>query len=499
MVVPSSAATKTDAQLNGEVADKSLPSSPTSKNFVEIPFTTYSIVMDILRPAIPCWMFTVLGFVTQSIVLMYIGQYLTTTDQAYYSVALSFNNMIAAALTTGLSTALDTLMSQAYGRDKETAEIGELLQRYYLVCGVLSVPIALLYWTCEPLLVLMFGSHLGTGAAGVLVMMIPYMLSVAALVAIQKALMIQELEWVPLVAALVSVPCCVYWCQLWTPSGVGGAIAALIGSMIVQFCICVAAYVFHPKSLMKKTVWPIAPAVWSTDAMKEFLTIGVAATVGLCSEIWSFEGFTILLAHVSQRDVDGFSIFMSMFLLFYSLPFGLSFALGICTGKALGEFDPKRAQAYSTIGVMMSASVGVCDCLAILMFGDRIFQFFSKDKEVIALLHSCKYLAVSAHIFDCLQTPFQGIFRGVGLQDRSARRVVFSLWVLSFGTATFLVLRMGFGLSAALIGLTIGLAVLAFLLGYESMFGFDWEALAVKAAHEDKEKGDTAPKTETQV
>ena len=79
----------------------------------------------LLNLAIPSAGSTIFVFLPQMITTMFVGQRLTLTQFAAYSAALSTFSVFAMSIAQGLTTALSTLASQAYGRDPESGEVGE--------------------------------------------------------------------------------------------------------------------------------------------------------------------------------------------------------------------------------------------------------------------------------------------------------------------------------------------------------------------------------------
>lgn len=54
-------------------------------------------------------------------------------------------------MTIGLASGMDTLCGQAFGA-RNYAVLGEVLQRARLICWTVCLPIALLWWWMEPVL-----------------------------------------------------------------------------------------------------------------------------------------------------------------------------------------------------------------------------------------------------------------------------------------------------------------------------------------------------------
>ena len=424
-------------------------------------------------------------FVNQTVTLMAIGRALDTNAQATYSVALSVYNVLALSLCLGMATAIDTLASQAFGRDPRSPEVGELLQRSVVICLAVSVPVVGVFFVSGPLLAFVFGPDLGHGAAALLRLMPPYFVFNTLNYCIMKCLQAQQLAVVPGAASVASVLPCLLGNMYLTPRfGLPGAVMATTAGVAMQFVVNVAGGRWHPQSVLPLCRWPLPMAeLLAPAAVKDFLRVGVAATFAICSEIWAFELLLFVTAAFGEVAVDSFNIALNVIVLLFSIPNGIGVALGVLTGNALGADKPHEAKYLGRVGCGLSAMVGAVNVLLLGAFGTAAFQWYSQDPAVLASLHAVKPLMMLIHTFDCVQTAMQGIFRGADRQEEAARVIVASLWLVGFCGAVFL--SRGpphLGLTGVLGGLLLGIMAEVPLLLWR-VRKFDWAAIAAHASH----------------
>ena len=288
--------------------------------------TDLQMIARILGLAAPCIASNLLWFLMQVLTQAYVGQRLGKDAVGCYAVGTSIFNVCGLSVGIGFACALDTLASQAYGRDPTGPQIGELLQRSVLVVTLISIPIVCLFHFSEPVLILIFGSVIGTGAAEVLRGAWLYLPLNMINTCIVKVLQAQNVPHLQLFATGTSVAACLFFNRWLVHSSLLEAMTVLTLSHTVLLCALVMTCYLHPKVVLRYAEWPLSPNVCERAAMRQFMSVGFAAFVSVCSEWWAFEALMIIAAQISTADVTLLGLCFSVTTLCFSLPFGFSMA-----------------------------------------------------------------------------------------------------------------------------------------------------------------------------
>jgi MATE family multidrug resistance protein len=451
-------------------------------DFLGIPthLTVTGMLSDLFRLFIPATATTILYFCNQAITMMFVGQTLGVEELAYYAVGISVFNIVGLSIGLGMATALDTLCSQAYGRNKEGPEVGILLQRGLVVCLSLAVFVVLGFSFVTPMLSDVFGPKLGPGIAVFLTHSPLYLFALIVNFCVQKALQAQQLAILPVwanVASAVACPAFNYWL---TPKGVDHAAYAIGLSVCVAVVVMVIGAVLHPKTILFRCAWPSREALDIEGAI-EFVRVGVPGMFSVVAEWWAFEIIIAFSSRYGETVVTAFTICMNVLTFMFAFPSGLAVAAGVLCGNFLGANDPRGARSYARLSILVGFALTVGVNLALIFFGPHVFRLYTKDKHVLDLLNGVLGLLVVFHIGDATQSVMQGVFRGAGRQAMSARIVLVSLWLVGLPASWFLGETME-PLRGILSGLILGFIVEIPLMAIDMLVRWDWEALAEKAA-----------------
>jgi MATE family multidrug resistance protein len=451
-------------------------------DFVGVPthLTVRDMIISLLTLFLPATATTVLFFCNQAVTMMFVGQLLGVKRLAHYAVGISVFNICGLSIGLGMATALDTLCSQAYGRNPRSPEVGILLQRGLLVCLALAVPVIIGFHYVEPVLIDVFGKSLGRGVAAFLLASPPYLVALITNFCLQKALQAQQLPILAVWANIASACSCPLFNMWLTPYGVDYALWAVSLSVLVAIIVMVLGAATHPKSVIKLARFPHREA-FSWDGIVEFLHVGVPGCLSVVAEWWAFEFIIAFSSQYGEDVVTGFTICMNILTFMFAIPSGLAVAAGVMCGNFLGANDPRGARSFARMAIILGAILVCIVDVLMFFFGRHMFALYTKDEQVLGLLQNVIYLLLLFHIGDATQTVLQGVFRGAGRQYMSARIVLVSLWLVGLPASWILGRKMP-PLDGILTGLVLGFAVEIPLLTVDMLFRWDWEALAEQAA-----------------
>ncbi|KAJ3309065.1 hypothetical protein HDU93_005621, partial [Gonapodya sp. JEL0774] len=104
------------------------------------------------RLAFPVSLAYILSMSNQIFSMIFIG-HLGTTELAAAAMGLMYTNLVGFSLGLGLTTAVDTLASQAHtASDNPEQALARILVQSVLILLLLAIPLSFLFYAAEPLL-----------------------------------------------------------------------------------------------------------------------------------------------------------------------------------------------------------------------------------------------------------------------------------------------------------------------------------------------------------
>ncbi|CUG88507.1 membrane transporter, putative [Bodo saltans] len=442
------------------------------------------MIKELLVILIPADVSAFLWMSAQSITMMFVGSRLGSDALAQYSVGVMVFNICGISVITGIGSAMDTTVSQAYGRDPLSPEIGEALQRALCLCSALVIPCTVFFeFVLVPLQVPIFGETIGAGSAAFLawspIYMVPLLVG-ASIRRLMLATRAADLVAYANAAAFLTSPVA-NW--LFIDLGVGlGATSALAAISSFNALAYIALCIWHPKmDCVRTAVWPLSPRALEWTEVKTFLALGIPSMIAMCAEWWAFDMQQLFTTYVDSDSVAAFGICMTALVALFSVALGVSISCTTLVGNALGANCPIRARQYVRFliaaGLILSTAAGIALCV----FGDRFVRLFTDNERVRDIAFDTLPIVALCHIGDTIQFSLQGFFRAVGKQGITATAVLVTLWLVGLPASAVLCLVAHLGTKGVFLGLLIGFLFEIPLLAY-FMTKWDWTAIALEAS-----------------
>ena len=409
----------------------------------------------------------------------------------------------------GVSTALDTLASQAYGNgDCELARLWST--RAAVVLSLVMIPATLVMYFAEPVMIHLFGLPvpLCTEAALFVQWLIPGTWCWALYLCLQKYQQSQNCMLPSMVVALLANVINVaanYFCMDTLGLGFIGSPIATSAARFVMVLV-LAAYVklmpapapppgVEPPTLASSphgSGQPRARTVLDRADMSRFVRLGLSGGVMMALEAWMFEMMTVFAGHVGDVALDAHNILLLIAGFFFlSFPLGISIAATIRVGNLVGAGEAARAKRAAKISI--TAGGGFMTCAGLLMYGARadLGGIFSDAPAVVALTARLAPICALFSVWDGLQGVLGGVFRGLGRQAMIAKMNLFSFWVVGVPLGWVLCFKTDLGIFGLWWALAIGLGILS-LIYVRVWCGVDWDEEVAKVAREVEGQGQAA-------
>jgi len=203
--------------------------------------------------------------------------------------------------------------------------------------------------------------------------------------------------------------------------------------------------------------------------IKEMLSIGIPSGLIFIADSGMFAVGTFMVASFGVTTLAAQSIAMQIASAVYAIPFGLSMAVALMIGNAMGAKNILRAKRIGYLGLGISLIFATIIGSIFILFSEYIIRIFLKPSvpDFLAINEIATKLFIIAGIFqafDMMQAVMSGALRGFKDTFIPFLMCSFCYWVIGVGSAYFLGFHTALGASGVWIGLTLGLMSTSFVL-----------------------------------
>lgn len=423
----------------------------------------------IAAPAVVMQFFTLLQ---RSVTAMCVGSWLGPVPLTGYSLGNLAGSLCTLSIMMGILSAMDTLAPQAMGA-KRHAEVGLLAQRAAAVCLLLFLPLSVLWFNAEPIMLYLNQPPASAAYTGQLLRVTVFSMPGTIIFEVQKRFLTSQAVVWPLAGIAVAVaamqPLFMYFFVKYLELGFDGVGLALCAS---QWVCPLLTWLYI------RWFTPHNPATWTgfnraaldPVGMIEFLKLGLPGILTM-SEWWFWEVTCFTAGMIGAQPLAAHTVVYNLIPIMFMLSFGFSMGVTIRVGHLLAERKIATAKSVAKAGM----SAGACTlCVATaLVYMDPARDFWkylftpSADSlelvgggdaaaaavgeatvvaGVLADIDEIWPLVMLFLIVDGLYALNGGLMRGLGLQARNAMATFVSLWVCGIPIIYFGVLGQGWGL-----------------------------------------------------
>uniref|UniRef100_A0A8C8XXW9 Multidrug and toxin extrusion protein n=1 Tax=Panthera leo TaxID=9689 RepID=A0A8C8XXW9_PANLE len=407
----------------------------------------------------PLFLFQVLTFMIHIVSSVFCG-HLGKVELASVTLSVAFVNVCGISIGIGLSSACDTLMSQSFGSPNKK-HVGVILQRSTLVMLLCCLPCWALFLNTHNILLLFRQdpavSRLTQEYVLIFIPALP--VSVTA-----SGCLFQGIVWPQVLSGIVGN--CInglgnYILVSVLSLGVRGSAYANTISHILQ-TIFLFLYIVLKKLHLE--TW----AGWSGQCLQDwgpFFSLAIPSMLMVCMEWWAYEIGSFLMGLLSVLDLSGQAIIYELATTVYMIPLGLSNAVCVRVGMALGAADTVQAKRWAQSGMLCTGGTSLVVGIVLSTLKNKLGRIFTNDDWSSEIRHLCVY---------------SGVLRGSGKQAFGAvvNTVMYYVIGLPLGIVLTFVVRMG------IMGLWLGMLACG-LLGAAAFAVYttrmDWKLAAEEA------------------
>lgn len=391
-------------------------------------------------------------------------------------------NVSALSIGYGLSSALDTLCSQAFGA-QEHKKIGLYFQAGAIVISACLLPVFLLNWYTESILLLLGQDEDVARYAGEFsrytVFGMPFLFAYEMVRNVLEAQnVVHPFIFTTIVGNCVSI-FGGYYLTYYTSMGFHGAALALMLGNITLSLVLVPFFIIKPSYRDWWNGWNLAEA-WSN--VPTFLKLGVPGMLMMAMEWWAYEIMTVMAGVLPNAvvSVSTHAVLTNVASLLYVVFLADSVGCSIRVGNYMGAEKPKHAQLTSKISLVLVICIGLVFSSLIYGLRHQIPTLLINDS--VSIEHAARALLVLVpyELIDGVNGVMQGIYRGVGKQDFAAKVNGIAFYAVGISLSAFMAFVFNWGVEGLWIGFGLG-TVTAFVVCSTVLFRANWQTMVVEA------------------
>jgi MATE family multidrug resistance protein len=241
--------------------------------------------------------------------------------------------------------------------------------------------------------------------------------------------------------------------------GAGWATAIVLWLQLLLMTVWVAMRPqYRPFDVFGRFSAPNTREIWA------LLKVGLPIGFMVLMEGGLFAASALLVGILGALPVAAHQVAMNYTGLVFMVPLGLSGAITVRVGNAIGRGDPVGARRAGLVGMGIALCFAVCSALVIVVFPEAIVRLYTTDAEVIALAASLLIYAAVFQVSDGLQVAAAGALRGMKDTRVPMLYSVLAYWMIGMSVGWWLTFRAEWGPAGMWIGILTGLSVAAVML-----------------------------------
>ncbi|XP_062072194.1 multidrug and toxin extrusion protein 1 isoform X2 [Lepus europaeus] len=405
--------------------------------------------------ACPAFLAQLMVFLISFVSSVFCG-HLSKLELNAVTLAIAVINVMGVSVGFGLSSACDTLISQTYG-SRNLKHVGVILQRGTLILLLCCLPCWALFLNTQHILLLFRQDPAVSRLTQTYVTIFIPALPATFLYTLQVKYLLNQGIVLPQVVTGVAANLVnalanylfVYQLHL-------GVMGSALANTVAQFTLALLLFLYILRSKVYQATW----GGWSLECLQDwasFFRLAIPSMLMLCMEWWAYEIGSFLSGILGMVELGAQSVTYELAVIVYMIPMGLSVAVNVRVGNALGAGNIEQAKKSSAVALLVTELVAVVFCVVLLSCKDLVGYIFTSDRDIIALVAQVTPIYAVSHLFESLAGTSSGILRGSGNQKFGAIVNAIGYYVvgLPIGIALMFAAKLG------VIGLWLGIIVCA--------------------------------------
>ena len=209
----------------------------------------------------------------------------------------------------------------------------------------------------------------------------------------------------------------------------------------------------------------------SWPAQARLLRLGLPMGGAGVAEVAAFSSIGVLVGRFGDVQIAAHQIALNASALVFMVPMGISAAITVRVGHALGAGDPRAARQVAWSGIGLGLVIGLLAIVPIILGRHLVAAIYSSDAAVQSLAANLLLFAAFWQLFDATQVTAIGGLRGYKVTVLPMVLMLVAFWGLGVPIGTWLgwwglpggaplqVYGFWVGLVVGLVSVSIGLAI----------------------------------------
>lgn len=443
-----------------------------SNNLIKEPETNFKTEIQVLlKYSIPLIITFLLQYSLTVASVFSVGR-LGSVELAAVSLSSMTANISGYAIIQGVSTCLDTLCAQAYGRgDFNTVGLHFIRCNYLLM--ILYVPMLILWvFGSKPILTMLLGSdssrliELASSYLKILSIGIPgFIIFENSKHFLQSQGIFHASTYILIICAPLNA--FLNYLLVWNSKIGLGFIGAPLSVVITNYLMCflLLCYIFlingyqciPRQSIFNKVMF---------QNWNKMINLSIPGVLMVEAEWLAFEIITFSASKFGTDILAAQSIVSTTCVLLYQIPFALSIAASTRIAWFIGAASKKAAIISSNATILLSLIGGLISGGFLILFRSFFASLYTSDSNVIKIASKVLIIGSIYQINDFLAASTGGILRGQGRQKIGGILCLISYYLIALPFAFLF----AFYFKLELVGLWLGMIIALFFVSISQCY-----------------------------
>lgn len=429
----------------------------------------------LIKSSIPLVMTFLLQNSLSTVSVFSVG-HLGASELAAVSMGAMTANISGYATIQGISTALDTLCPQAFGA-KQYHLVGEYMQKCIALNFLIITPVLFIwvFFGKDLLNLIIPDESTADFAAQYLFYLSPGIPAYILFECGKRFLQAQGIYHVSTIVLLFAAPCNLVMNLLFVKQYgfIGAPIAVSINYWLMFFGLLISTLTFASPSNLENPMkcWSDLNVRRAFQGWGNLVTLAVPGWIMLEAEFLAFEILTFMASYLGTKQLAAQAVGLTMASLTYQVPFAIGIASSTRIANYLGAGLGDSARTTTKVAICFGFFISLFNFFALYTFQTPIASLFTKDEEVIEIIHDIMWLVALMQISDATNANSAGCLRGQGQTKIGGIVNLISYYVIGIPLSIYLSFFSPWkgSLSGLWIGTTTALTIIGVVQTYYSL------------------------------